>query len=233
MASLRVLVACLGAVACAARGMDVAVEGLSLPFFNRAGVLTHKLVAARGSMQGNLRRLEDARILYFAADDPKRVVQSVAAANAVWNEAAGTLTGDGPITVKTETNTLSGDGFDFALGTSILHLHHHVRLANSDFVLTGDRATADLVIAKSGDTLQLRDVRRCEVSGRLHLVALHPEAGSLPFRQAFTDLAVYDGLARTITLPHPVRTLNASGIGTTKSAVIRLTPAPSGKSAGR
>lgn len=204
-------------------GAEVTVDGLSLPFFNEAGALTHKLVAKHGVATGETKQLEEAEILYFAADDPTHVIQRVAAATAVWNEKAGTLTGGGLVEVRTETSQLSGEGFDFTLATSVLHIQRTFRMANPDFVLTGDRATADLLIDKRGEQLKLRDVRRCEAEGDLHLVASSGHPSKLPFQEAFTDLGIYEGMAHTITLPHPIRFIDGTRHGVTHSALIHLT----------
>lgn len=194
-----------------------------MPFFDADGRMTHKLLAARGAAAGEQRRLEEVQVVYFAADDPTRIVQRLTATDALWSEKAGTLSGSGTVKVDTEDNHLSGVGYDFALETSVLRIHREFRMSNDDCVLTGDRATANLVIERAGDALKLRDLRRCQVEGHLHFRATKPNP-SFPFQEAFTDLAIYDGVARTITMPHAVQTLGNGHEGTTHSAVIRLEP---------
>src|SRR5436190_11225862 len=145
--------------ALAGRAAELAASGITVPFFNEAGKLTHKMVAARGALVGAVKRLEQVEVSYFSLTEPNTIVQKVLADEAMWDEKKEILTGTRSIEVATEENRLTGEGFDFALATSLLHIHRKFKMENREMILTSDRATADLLIAKSGDNLQVQDIK--------------------------------------------------------------------------
>lgn len=210
----------------ASRVNIVKVEGLTIPFFDPAGRMTHKLTAKSGTLQGEDRVLHDAEELYFAADDSSKVVQRINAEEAVYSEKKQTLTGSGPLRVTTLASQLSGVGFDFSLGTSVLNLHRDVRMQDPEFVVTGDRGNAELVIEKTGDKLEYRGIRGAKFTGNLHLVTLK-RGKKIRIEEAFTDVAIFDGFTRTITLPNELREIGRDEKGkkietTSKRATIEL-----------
>lgn len=60
------------------------------------------------------------------------------------------------------------------------------------------------MVERSGTQMKVQDIRRCEAIGHVHLLAEKP-GKEIPFRTADTDLAIYDGNAGTITMPHAIR----------------------------
>src|SRR5690606_30445443 len=102
---------------------EMIVTGIAVPFHDERGVPTHRLEAKRGQWRGAERQLEGVEIVYFAKNDPQRIVQRLKADEAIWNEREETLTGRGHVEVETEQSRLEGEGFDLALATSQLRIH--------------------------------------------------------------------------------------------------------------
>ena len=190
-------------------GAEITATGISVPFFDVSGRMTHKLHAQSGAIVGTVQHLRDAELVYFSAGNPDEVLQRLRATEATWDEKKQTLSGRGDITVETELNRVSGEGFDLALATGVLHIHRNFKMTNPDLVLTSDRANIDLAMEKSGETVKIRDVKRCEAIGHLHIVVA--EAARKKFRvdEAFSQRAIYDGATQIVTLPERVRAFRA------------------------
>jgi hypothetical protein len=137
-------------------------------------------------------------------------VQKLEAGEATWDEKKETLVGSGPIVVATIEHRLTGTGFDFALATSLLHIHRDFTMTNDEARLTSDRATIELVVEKS-DQVKIRDVRRCEAIGNLHIVIQPTAQKRYRFKEAFSDRAIYDGVTKNVVLPHATRTVKLDG----------------------
>jgi hypothetical protein len=178
-----------------------------VPFFDEHGKLTHRLIAQRGKMAGGLQHLQGVALVYFSGSDPELIVQKLLTDEATWDEKKETLTGRGEIVVATEENRLSGEGFDFALATSLLHIHRKFKMENRELLLTSRRATIELIVERSGENVKVRDVKRCEAIDDLHIAVQPTAKKTYPFEKASSDLAIYDGLAETITFPRPIRYL--------------------------
>jgi len=80
---------------------EMKATGISLPFFDQAGKLTHRLLAKTGTMAGGIQKLHGVELHYFAPEDPKVIVQKLEAGEATWDEKKETLVGSGPIVVAT------------------------------------------------------------------------------------------------------------------------------------
>jgi hypothetical protein len=199
------------ACALTGRAAEATASGISLPFFDDHGKPTHKMTAARGTLEGVSRRLEEVEIHYFSATDPTVIVQKVQAREATWDEKKETLTGTGSILVATEENRLTGEGFDFALATSLLHVHRNFKMENREIVLTSERATAELIVAKSEDSVRFRDVKTCEAMGNLQVVVQPTATRPYDFKTASSDVAIYDGAEKNVTMPNPVNAVLKSG----------------------
>jgi hypothetical protein len=187
------------------------LSGLSLPFFNDAGKLTHRMFAKSGTKSGNVQRLHGVEIHYFSATQPNVIIQKIQADDATWDDKREILEGKGTIVVATEENRITGEGFDFALATSLLHVHRKFRMENDEVVLTSGRATVELIVEKGGEELKVRDVRRCEAIDNLHIVVQPTAQKRYRFKEAFSDRGEYDGAERKITLPNPTRTIQPNG----------------------
>jgi hypothetical protein len=196
----------------AGRAAEMKASGISLPFFDAAGKLTHRLLAKTGTMAGGLQKLHGVELQYFSPTDPSLVVQKLEAGEATWDEKEETLMGRGSIVVATIENRLTGNGFDFTLATSLLHIHRNFTMTNAEASLTSDRATIELIVERSGDEeVKVRDVKRCEAIGNLHIVIQPAAQKRSHFKEAFSDLAIYDGVTKIVELPNPTRTLKLDG----------------------
>lgn len=185
--------------------MEITATGLSFPFFNDAGKLTHKVNAKYGTKAGGAQQLREMEIEYFAAGDPTQVVQRVVASDALWDEKKGTLKGEGAITVETGENRITGEGFFFEMARSQLEIHRNFTMANREVLLSSDRATVDLVLERDGDEstdVKLRDIKSCEALGNLRVKVLPTATQKYDSDEAHSDRAVYDGATHTVTLPH-------------------------------
>lgn len=202
--------------------VELAASGLAVPFFNDAGKLTHKIIAERGTMIGQLQHLKHAQIEYYAGGDPKRVVQRLVAAEAMWDEKKELLSGSGPIAVATEANQLSGVGFDFALSTARLNIHREFTMTNRELRLTSDRATVDLILQRQDERVNVSDIKRCEALGHLRIKIRPTATQTYHFEEAYSDRAIYDGATHTITLPHTIRFLRAGRESTANHFEIKL-----------
>jgi lipopolysaccharide assembly outer membrane protein LptD (OstA) len=176
-----------------------------MPFFSPAGTLTHRMVAKRGVMVGNVQHLQEVALVYFSATEPDRVIQKVTAMEATWDDKKEILTGDGPIVVATETTRLTGEGFDFTLATSRLYIRRNFAMTNDEILLTSDRAEVDLITERSGDTVKFRDVKRSEAIGNLRVVVQPQAKKTYPFERATSERAVYEGASGRILFPEQVR----------------------------
>jgi hypothetical protein len=184
---------------------QAAASGITIPFFNEAGKLTHRLTAKHGVAVGTVQHLQEVEIVYFSLTAPPVAVQKINAAEATWDDKKEILTGDGAIVVATATNRVTGEGFDFALATARLYLRQNFTMTNQEVRLTSKRATVDLNVERAGDNVKFRDVKRAEAIGNLR-IAVQPSAQkSYPFERATSERAVYEGTDGTITFPEPVR----------------------------
>ena len=138
------------------------------------------------------------------------IVQKLEATEATWDKKKETLVGRGPIVVATLENRLTGEGFDFTLATSLLHIHRDFTMTNAEALLTSDRATVELIVER-GEDVKVRDVKRCEAIGNLHIVIQPTAQKRYLFKEAFSDLAIYDGVTKNVVLPNPTRTLKLDG----------------------
>ena len=218
------MIAAVGAlfVSVPAGAVEIAATGLSIPFFDDAGKLTHKVIAKRGTLIGASQQLEQAEFDYYENGDPERVVQRVIASKATWDEKKEILAGEGPIAVETEQNRLTGVGFDFALATARLNIQRDFAMTNPEMVLESDRAVVDLVVQRQGETVKVSDVKRCEAFGNLHIKVLPTAKKTYHFDEAFSDRAVYEGATHTITLPNQIRFLRAGKESTSNRFEIKL-----------
>lgn len=203
---------------------EVSASGISIPFFDDAGRLTHKMLAKIGTKSGQLQKLQEIEIHYFSATDPTVIVQKLEAADATWDDTKETLVGRGPIVVATVENRLTGKGFDFALATSLLHIHQNFTMTNREVVVTSDRATVELIVERAGDNMKVRDVKRCEAIGHLQITVQPTATKTYPFEKASSEIAIYDGPTQTVTLPKPTRTLNKRRESTVNTLTINLKP---------
>ena len=188
-----------------ARAIEITAEGITAPVFDAAGHKTHELKARRGTGSPTQKHLEGVEVRYFALDDATRVVQRVLTDEATWDQTKGTLTGNGAVTVENPLSTLSGRGFDFALATSVLNVQREFKLIMPEFVLTSDRAIAELAVERSGDRMKIRDLKRCEATDNLRIVVLPAGKKSFEFAEATSTHAIYDGSTRIVTFPNPLR----------------------------
>jgi hypothetical protein len=193
------------------RGAQVSATGISIPFFNDAGKLTHRLLAKSGTKSGDIQNLRSVEVHYFAPADPKVIVQKIEASEATWDAKKETLVGYGAIVVATLENRLTGDGFDFALATALLHIHRNFTMTNRELRLTSDRATIELIVDRKDEDVKVTDVKRCEAIGNLHIVVQPAAYEKYRLKEAFSDLAIYDGATKIVSLPHPTRTLKVDG----------------------
>ena len=217
------LIVVLGA-ASPAGAAELAASGLSFPFFDESGKLTHKVIAQHATMSGPVQQLRDVVIDYFADGDPKRVVQRVTAREATWDEKRETLEGRGEVIVETLENRLTGDGFLFELGRAQLNIHRNFNMANSEVLLTSDRAVVDLVIQRADDQVKLRDVRRCEAIGNLRVKVLPTATRRYNFEEARSERGVYDGATHTVEIPQSVQLLKNGQISTLNNFSSKLDP---------
>jgi hypothetical protein len=201
---------------------EVSASGISIPFFDDAGRLTHKMLAKVGTKSGQLQKLQEIEIHYFSATDPNVIVQKLEAEDATWDDKKETLVGRGPIVVATVENRLTGNGFDFALATSLLHIHENFTMTNREVIVTSDRATVELIVERAGDNVKVRDVKRCEAIGHLQIVVQPTATKTYPFEKAFSEIAIYDGSQQTVTLPKPTRTVNKRRESTVNTLTINL-----------
>lgn len=205
-----------------AHAAELVAQGLSFPFFNEAGKLTHKVSARHGAMSGGVQRLREVEIEYYAAGDPGRIMQRVTASEATWHEKTEVLEGAGAVAVETEENRITGDGFRFELPRSQLLIHRDFTMTNREVRLTSDRAVVDLVLQREEDDVKLRDVKRCEAIGNLHVKVLPTAAKSYDFDELRSERAVYDGAAHVIYLPQPSKAWNRGRTLTLSHSEIRL-----------
>jgi hypothetical protein len=213
----------LAASALPMRAVEFSAIGISLPFFNATGKMTHKMIAKDGAKAGNLQMFREVEIHYFSPDDPTIIVQKLEAEEATWDARKETLVGRGPVVVATEENRVTGEGFDFALATSLLKIHRNFTMSNREVVTTSDRAIVELVVDRSGDQLKIRDVKRAEAIGNLQIVVQPTAMQKYDFEKALSDFAIYDGATQTITLPNPIRlTKKDQPAGQMNKATIRL-----------
>lgn len=221
---LRLLaVACVGA-ALAAPAPEIAMTGLSVPVFNAAGELTHRIVAREGVKSGPVQKLRTVEVLFFAPGDPTKVTQKIETDEAEWNDRKKILTGERRVQVTTLESTLSGEKFDFALATSLLHIHRDFSLRNAELQLNSDRATIELVVEHAGETVKFRDVKRWEASGHLVITVAPAAVAHYRFEKAYSERAIYDGEARTIVLPEPTRTISKDLTSTVQTMRLNLGP---------
>ncbi len=192
---------------------EITARGITQPFFDAKGRRTHVLRAASGSLRGPLQTLTGVELIYFSADQSDRVAQRVQADTATWDTAKETLTSDGRVTLTTDFNRLSGEGFDFSMATSLLRIHRAFTLENTEVKLTSDRAVVELATQRSSSTMRVSDVKRCEAQGNLVVAVLPTARKEYLCEQAFSEIAIYDGNTRTIELPQPTRTLKHGSEG--------------------
>ncbi len=192
---------------------EIVARGITWPFFDAKGRRTHVLRAESGSLRGALQTLTGVELIYFCAEPNERIVQRVQADAATWDAAKETLTGDGRAIVTTDFNRLTGEGFDFALATSLLRFHRAFTLENTEVKLTSDRAVVELATQRTGSSVRVSDVKRCEAQGNLAVSVLPTARKEYLCDQAFSDRAIYDGNTRTIELPQPTRTLKHGSEG--------------------
>lgn len=204
---------------------ELVARGLSFPFFDETGILTHKLMAREGTMSGGVQRLSEVEIEYYADGVPSRVVQRVTAAQAIWHEKREILEGEGAISVETERNRITGRGFRFELARSQLNIHRDFGMQNAELLLTSDRAIVDLVLERAGDEVKLRDVKRCEAFGNLVIKVLPTAAKDYNFDEARSTRAIYDGATHAITLPEEARLLKDGRASTAQHTRYTLDPA--------
>jgi hypothetical protein len=186
---------------------EMIAHGVSFPFFDETGNLTHKVHAERARKKGVVQMLDTVLVEYFAPGDPRQITQRVRMADALWDSAAETLVGSGSVSVETPESRLSGQGFHFALATGQLKIHREFVLVNQELRLTSDRAVVDLVFerGKEADDVRLQDVRRCEAIGNLQIKVLPTATRRYEADEAFSTRAVYDGATHIIRLPESTR----------------------------
>ena len=189
---------------------EMKASGISVPFFNAAGKLSHRLLAKSGTLSDGVHSLQGVALHYFSPDDPTVIVQKLETAEATWDDRKETLAGQGSLVVATVEHRITGEGFDFALATSLLHIHRQFTMTNDEALLTSDRATIELIVER-GTGVKVRDVKRCEAIGNLHVVIQPAAQSRYRFKEAFSDLAIYDGVTRNVVLPNQTRTLQVSG----------------------
>ncbi len=143
------------------KSVELKADGIAVPFFDATGKLTHRLSAKTGVVTGATQSLREVELVYYSAKDPQRIVQTLTAADALWDSKKETLTGRGAIEVVTEESKLTGEGFDFTFSTALLHLHRAFTMSNADLRLKSDRATVELIVEQKGEDRKVRDVKRC------------------------------------------------------------------------
>lgn len=179
-------------------------RNISYPFFNEAGQLTHRVKAESAAQTGKARKLRGVVVEYFEAGDPVRVTQRITAKEATWDEKKQTLAGEGAIAIETEASRLSGEGFLFALERSQMEIHRKFAMSDPEVDLTSDRAVIDLVLEREGKgetAVRVRDVKRFEALGNLHVKVRPAAVGKYEVDEANSERAVYDGATHTITIP--------------------------------
>lgn len=208
----------------AAPGVEITLSGLSMPVFSPAGELTHRIVARDGTKTGAVQVLRGVEVQSLAPGDPTRVLHTLTTDEAQWDEKKGTLVGRGRVNLVTPESRVAGEGFDFTLATSLLHVHRDFSLRNDELLLTSDRATVEAGMQKAGNGVKFRDIRRCEAVGHLEITVQPSAVGTYLFEKASSERAIYDGEQRTIDLPEPTRTFGPRGTATAKTMRVRLEP---------
>lgn len=211
------------------RAAELTAAGITLPFFDAHGKLTHRLLAKHGAMTGAAHALRDVELVYYSAVEPPRVVQQLNAAEAVWDPKKETLEGRGAIEVVTEESKLTGEGFDFTLATALLHIHRKFTMTNPDIRLASERATVELVMEQQGDERKVRDVKRCEAIGNLHIVVEPAARPRYNVEEAWSPRAIYDGATKIITFPELTRYLVKGKTGEAQTLTINLAAKPAAK----
>ena len=213
-----------------ARDLEFTATGISMPFFDAGGKLTHRLTAQQGAKAGELQNLRTVELVYFSPAEPNVIVQKLIANDAMWDARREILAGRGPIVVATEQNRITGDGFDFALATSLLHVQRDFKMENSELVVTSDRATVELIVQRAGEAVRVSDVKRCEAVGHLEIVVQPTAKKRYEFVRAFSELATYDGSTQKIELPQPIRYRRKDGSEAHSNRLtIDLAPKPPAK----
>lgn len=210
------------------KSVELKADGIAVPFFDASGRLTHRLNAKTGVVTGAAQSLREVELVYYSATDPQRVVQTLLAADALWDPRKETLTGRGAIEVITEESKLTGEGFDFTLSTALLHLHRAFTMTNADLRLTSDRATVELIVEQKGADRKVRDVKRCEAIGHLHVVIAPAARERYNVEELWSPLAIYDGATQIITFPQPTRSLVKGRTVESQTMTIDLSAKPEG-----
>lgn len=225
------LAAFVCASALAAQAAEIAASGITIPFFDAAGKLTHRMTAARGTKAGTAQQLQEVELVYFSVREPNVIVQKVLATDATWDDQREILTGRGKIVVATEENRITGEGFDFALGTGLLHIQHDFKMDNAELLVTSRRATVELMVERAGEEVKVRDVKRCEAVGDLEIVVQPTAKKHYDFVRAHSERAIYSGATRIIEVPQQIRYVKPDGHeATSNTLTIKLAqPAPKKK----
>lgn len=206
---------------------EMVLRGVSYPFFNEAGQLTHRVNADYATKTGEKRVLSGVLVEYFEAGDPKRVTQRITASEATWNETQQTMAGEGAIVIETDVNRLSGEGFLFTLARSQVEIHRQFAMSNDEVDLTSDRAVVDLVLERDGKDqtdVRVRDVKRCEAIGHLHLKVRPAARGKYEVDEAKSERAVYDGATHTIKIPQDAQMMHKGRAWTSSEFTYSLDP---------
>ena len=90
-------------------------------------------------------------------------------------------------------------------------IHRNFAMSNRELRLTSDRAKIELIVDRSDDALRVRDVKRCEAIGHLHIVVQPTAQKEYRFKEAFSEIGIYDGVRGIVSLPRPTRTIQTDG----------------------
>jgi hypothetical protein len=224
-----VLAAFMCASTPAIHAAEVVASGITIPFFDAAGKLTHRMTASHGTKAGTSQQLQDVELVYFSEREPNVIVQKVLATDATWDDKKELLTGRGKIVVATEENRITGEGFDFALGTGLLHIQRDFKMDNAELLVSSTRATVELMVERAGEDVKVRDVKRCEAIGNLEIVVQPTAKKHYDFVRAYSERAIYFGATRIIEVPQQIRYVKPDGHEATSNTLTIKLARPAAK----
>ncbi|MCH6258810.1 hypothetical protein MLD52_19785 [Puniceicoccaceae bacterium K14] len=196
---------------------------ITVPYFNKAGNLSHRLTAEKGNYGEGNPRLFQVVIEMFSGGEEQIEVGRIIADEAELVESENKIVGQGRAQYLSEEFDVQGYDFEIDLDTNTLLLKRDCTASNDEYDF---KSVSMIVEYDESKTVGYNGIRKLIAKEELEIFS--KGIGTTEFDEAYTELAIYDGLTGIIDFPEEVEFVRDKQKGSLKNLKIETNSVKSG-----
>lgn len=187
--------------------IPLSFEGFSMeiPFFSDKGELSHILYAEKASRGKNNPKLEGVQIIFFKDGDPGKSKGKISTSEAIYHPIHKTIRGNDIIKLESPECHAEGIEFHADLVTKIVTIKRNCVASLSGLEIKSEQAIFDFQKISGADRKETGILKSLTAKGEV--VVINHGNTAYDFDMVNTQLAIYEPITSTITMPDEIRIL--------------------------